>query len=330
MISHTSNILVLLFFLCTTLFISFSYSTSFPTQYSILGPNLDRDLSKDDAMLLFQQWKKEHGRVYNDLDEMTKRFEIFVSNLNYITGSNAKRMSLSPSHHHHLLGASKFADLSPTEFKEMYLLHDFEMATDDNGMKGINEVSCQAPSSLDWRQKGVVTPVKSQGTCGSCWAFSAAGAIEGVNAIATGELINLSVQQILDCDPESNGCYVGYVDKAFDWVMSNGGIALDANYPYEGEKLTCQSSMIVHNTATIDGYGHVPQSDEGLLCATAKQPVNVCLNANEFQFYHSGIYDGENCAPTDYTNHCLLIVGYDSKEGQDFWILKNSLGDNGD
>ncbi|MED6112019.1 hypothetical protein PIB30_057773 [Stylosanthes scabra] len=280
-------------------------------------------------MLLFQLWKKEHGRVYNDLEEMSKRFEIFVSNLNYITGSNAQRksQSSSPSRHHHLLGVSKFADLSPTEFKEMYL-HDFEMAN-DNGMNGNNELlSCKAPSSLDWRQRGVVTAVKNQGTCGSCWTFSAAGAIEGVNAIATGELISLSEQQILDCDPESKGCHEGYVYQAFNWVMSNGGIALDATYPYEGKKLTCQSSQIVHNNATIDGYGHVPQSDKGLFCATAKQPVSVCLNAVDFQFYHSGIYDGQNCAPTDYSNHCVLIVGYDSIEGQDFWIVKNSWGEN--
>ncbi|KAJ1403003.1 Peptidase C1A, papain C-terminal [Sesbania bispinosa] len=279
MISHTSS-LFLFFFICTTLLLCLVSSSSIPTQYSsILGPNLDKLPSEDEAIKLFQLWKKEHGRVYKDLDEMTRKFEIFLSNLKYITESNAKR----ESPHGSLLGLNKFADFSAKEFQEKYL-HDIDMPMEYTTMK-LDDLPCDAPSSLDWRSKGAVTGVKDQGDCGSCWTFSAAGAIEGINAIATRRLISLSEQELLDCDHISQGCNSGWVDAAFNWVKRNHGIALEHDYPYNGRQ------------------------------------------AADFHLYTHGIYDGANCpVNSDATNHCVLIVGYDSIDGQDFWIVKNSWG----
>ncbi|XP_014624184.2 ervatamin-B [Glycine max] len=291
-------------------------------QYSILGPNLDKLPSQDETIQLFQLWRKEHGLVYKDLKEMAKRFEIFLSNLNYIIEFNAKRSSPSG----YLLGLNNFADWSPSEFQEIYL-HSLDMPTDSAPKLNGPLLSCIAPASLDWRNKVAVTAIKNQGSCGSCWAFSAAGAIEGIHAITTGELISLSEQELVNCDRVSKGCNGGWVNKAFDWVISNGGITLEAEYPYTGKDGGNCNSDKVPIKATIDGYEQVEQSDNGLLCSIVKQPISICLNATDFQLYESGIFDGQQCSSSSkYTNHCVLIVGYDSSNGEDYWIVKNSWG----
>ncbi|CAL0304566.1 unnamed protein product [Lupinus luteus] len=123
----------------------------------------------------------------------------------------------------------------------------------------------------------------------SCWAFSTAAGIEGINAISTGKLIGLSEQQLMDCDKKSNACNGGLVKNALDWVVSNGGIASDADYPYKGKNETCRKPPEVKNSAFVKGYNHLPNSDNEILCATAIQPISVCLNATGFKNYESVI-----------------------------------------
>ncbi|TKY71830.1 P34 thiol protease [Spatholobus suberectus] len=321
-ISHTSNLFLLFLFTVCTALICFSSSSSIPGQYySILDANLDKLPSQDEAIQLFQLWKREHGRVYKDLEEMAKKFEIFVSNLKDIVESNAKRTSPSS----YLLGLNQFADWSPKELQETYL-HELAMPANSR-MEDLNDLPCNAPPSVDWRLNGVVTDVKNQLQCGSCWAFSATGAMEGINAIVTGNLISLSEQELVDCDPVSHGCSGGWVDAAFRWVIGNNGIASELDYPYNGTNGACKASTIL-NSATIDGYSPVAPSDNGLLSATVKQPTTVYFNVvNDFFNYKSGIYDGPNC-PVNSTsiNHAMLVVGYGSENGVGFWIVKNSWG----
>ncbi|KAE9621271.1 hypothetical protein Lal_00023682 [Lupinus albus] len=319
------------------LFLIFFIITTFITLFMLYYPNssqkvhikhLDKHLSEDEVIQLFKDWKKEYGRVYKDNEEMAKKFVIFTSNLNYIIESNARRNSPSS----HILGLNKFSDWSQEEFKETYL-NQKEMAIDsdiptDNGIELKEIAYSEPPSSLDWRKKGAVSAVKHQGTCGCCWAFSAVGGIEGINAIATKKLITLSTQELVDCDTASCGCKNGRETNGWNWVIKNGGIASDAAYPYKAEKGTCQASKIA-NSATISSFAKVAISEDALWRATAIQPISVNVDSRDFQYYtkHTGILDGRNCKNTTDTNHAVLIVGYDrSKAGVDYWIVKNSWG----
>ncbi|CAL0304567.1 unnamed protein product [Lupinus luteus] len=318
MISQTSLFFLISFIVTTS--ISLSSSSPILTQYSILGPNLDKYPSQDDAIKLFQIWKKEHSRVYNDLQEMSKRFDIFISNLNDIIDSNAKRMSSSD----YILGLNKFADWSNEEFEETYLNNNVDMPEEDSDMKLNDDLTPYVPSSLDWRKKGAVTEVKNQGRCGSCWAFATVAGIEGINAVARGKLISLSEQQLVSCDKNSHGCKGGRVKNGLDWVLKNGGIASEENYPYIAKNGTCTRK--VKSSAYIDGYRRLTNSDNALLSATVIQPIIACLNATGFKHYQRGIFNGRYCKKTTFTSHCVLIVGYNSYNGVDYWIAKNSWG----
>ncbi|CAK8530698.1 unnamed protein product [Lathyrus sativus] len=299
-----------------------------PNHYSLISePILDELPNEDEVLRLFQQWKKEHGRVYSDLEEMTKKFDTFVSNLKFIVETNAKRDLPNSA----FLGLTNFADLSMKEYKEKYMTLKTE-AIDILNDDDVQEVTCSdPPSSLDWRSRGAVTPIKQQGDCGCCWAFASVGAIEGIVAIKTGNLVPLSEQELLDCEPSGN-CDGGLVSKGLNWVTRNKGIASQHDYPYTATKDDCRSSQPqIKNSpgSGIDSRQRLQISDRALLCAVAKQPIIVSVYAEspKFKEYKGGLFRGEDC-PLDSTNvtHGMVVVGYNSEGGEDYWILKNSHG----
>ncbi|KAJ1426136.1 Peptidase C1A, papain C-terminal [Sesbania bispinosa] len=289
-----------------------------PSEYSILGDDqLDKFSSSEEKV--FQLWQKEHGREYRNQEEKANRFQIFKMNLKYINEMNAKRKS--PLQHR--LGLNKFADMSPEEFSKSYLQQIKVPSNLDN--RRLKDSCENLPASVDWREKGAVTEVRDQGDCQSHWAFSVTGAIEAINKIVTGNLITLSAQQLVDCDPASNGCAGGYYFNAFGYVIDNGGIDTEANYPYIAKNGTCKVNA--NKVVSIDNLLVLDGSEDALLCRVSKQPVSVSLDATGLQFYTGGVYDGENCTKNSrYTTLVALIVGYDSVDGEDYWIVKNSWG----
>lgn len=195
-----------------------------------------------------------------------------------------------------------------------------------DGLDGF-ESGVEAPDSVDWRINGAVTAVKDQGSCGACWAFSATGAIEGINKIATGSLVSLSEQELIDCDKSYNsGCEGGLMDYTYQFVVDNHGIDTEEDYPFQMKDKSCDKQKLKRHVVTIDGYKDVPSNNEKqLLKAVATQPVSVgiCGSERAFQLYSKGIFTGPCSTALD---HAVLIVGYGSENEVDYWIIKNSWG----
>ncbi|GAV67980.1 Peptidase_C1 domain-containing protein/Inhibitor_I29 domain-containing protein [Cephalotus follicularis] len=301
-----------------------------PSEYSIIGRDLDQFVTEERVLELFQQWKEKHSKVYKHAEEAEKRLENFKRNLKYVIEKNADKKQS----HGFRVGLNKFADMSNEEFKKTHLSKVKKPITKKRNPFGSTRrkvVSCDAPSSLDWRKYGIVTAVKDQGECGSCWAFSTTGAIEGIDALVTGDLVSLSEQELVDCDTTNDGCDGGYMDYAFEWIIRNGGIDTESDYPYtssDGLDGTCDVTKEETKVVTIDGYEDVDESDSALYCATAKQPISVGMDGSavDFQLYTSGIYDGDCSDDPNDIDHAVLIVGYGSEDGEDYWIVKNSWG----
>ncbi|KAL0345176.1 UNVERIFIED_CONTAM: Senescence-specific cysteine protease SAG39 [Sesamum radiatum] len=269
-----------------------------------------------------EEWMEQYGRIYKNDEEKMMRFKIFKDNVEFIEAFNAA--GTRP----YKLGINAFADQTNEEFKAAR-----------NGLFKVQKLSkvtpfkyenvSALPSSMDWRKKGAVTPVKDQGQCGSCWAFSAIGATEGINQISTGKLISLSEQEIVDCDRTSQdqGCEGGYMEDAFEFIIGKQGIASESTYPYSATDGTCNKKEESPIAAKITSYEKVPINNEkALLKAVAKQPVSVSIDAGgtAFQFYSSGVFTGDCGTDLD---HGVTAVGYGkTTDGTKYWLVKNSWG----
>ncbi|KAA0703378.1 Cathepsin S [Triplophysa tibetana] len=185
------------------------------------------------------------------------------------------------------------------------------------------------PDNVDWREKGYVSSVKMQGACGSCWAFSSVGALEGQLKKTTGKLMDLSPQNLVDCSTKygNKGCNGGFMDAAFQYVIDNGGIDPETSYPYEGVEKQCRYNPSQH-VANCTRYNFVRQGDEDALKQTVAEvgPISVAIDATRPQFimYRNGVYNDATC--TKKVNHAVLVVGYGTLDGKDYWLVKNSWG----
>ncbi|EFJ44502.1 hypothetical protein VOLCADRAFT_76255 [Volvox carteri f. nagariensis] len=283
--------------------------------------------AKANPMAAFQQWMMQYTKAYaNDIKELETRFSVWLENLNYILAYNARTTS-------HWLHLNAFADLTTDEFRNR-LGYDFKARQASNRLQSSpfiydNVDANQLPTEIDWRKKGAVTEVKNQGQCGSCWAFATTGSVEGINAIVTGELASLSEQELVDCDTdEDRGCSGGLMDYAYQWIIKNGGLDTEDDYPYTAEDGVCVAAKKNRRVVTIDGYVDIPENDEvALKKAAAHQPIAVAIEADakSFQLYGGGVYDDPTCGTS--LNHGVLVVGYgkDPHFGN-YWIVKNSWG----
>ncbi|KAJ8761372.1 hypothetical protein K2173_001502 [Erythroxylum novogranatense] len=258
-----------------------------------------------------EMWMAHYGRVYKDSAEKEKRFKIFTENLEFIESFN--KAGIKP----YKLGINKFADLTNEEFKSPRNGYNKMSRTTSLGAKSFRYGNITAvPSTMDWRNKGAVTPVKDQGQCGCCWAFSAVAAMEGITKLSTGKLISLSEQELVDCDTsgDDQGCEGGLMDNAFDFIIQNQGLTTEANYPYQGADGTCNTNKAANSAATITSYEDVPANDEeALLKAVANQPVSVAIDAggSAFQFYKSGVFTGDCGNDLD---HGVTAIGYGASD----------------
>lgn len=277
----------------------------------------------------WEHFKTKFNKNYEPNEEIARRLiweqhvaRIMDHNINYDLGLKSYR-----------LGLNEYSDLSHEEFVQRM-----------NGLKrGVNSTTKSAytfmrlsnvvlPDTVDWRKEGLVTEVKNQKQCGSCWAFSATGSLEGQHKKKTGKLVSLSEQNLMDCSgPEGNsGCEGGLMDQGFQYVKDNGGIDTEKSYPYEAKDGKCRFKR--NNVgATCSGYVDIPSGDEDALKqATATiGPISVAIDASADSFltYKGGVYDEEDCSTSE-LDHGVLVVGYGTTEGGvDYWLVKNSWGE---
>ncbi|XP_020089331.1 fruit bromelain-like [Ananas comosus] len=274
----------------------------------------------DPMMKRFEEWMAQYGRVYNDNDEKMRRFQIFKNNVNHIETFN------NHSENSYTLGINQFTDKTNNEFISQYTGVSLPLNIETELVESFDDVDISAVAqSIDWRDYGAVTSVRNQGSCGSCWAFSAIATVEGIYKIKTGYLVSLSEQEVLDC-AVSYGCKGGWVDKAYDFIISNNGVTSAAYYPYQGYKGTCAANS-VPNSAYITGYTYVQRNNErSMMYAVSKQPIAALIDAsgNNFQYYRGGVYSGP-CGTS--LNHAITIIGYgQDSSGTKYWIVRNSWG----
>ncbi|KAL3627511.1 hypothetical protein CASFOL_028874 [Castilleja foliolosa] len=266
---------------------------------------------------LFESWIEKHGKTYNSFEEKLHRFEIFKDNLKYIDDRNKVVSGYK-------LGLNGFSDLSHEEFKntrlglkidQSMIMSKYE-STQEFMYKDVNAL----PESVDWRKSGSVTRVKNQGQCGSCWAFSAVAAVEGINQIRTKKITSFSEQQLIDCDTAyDGGCVGGNTQNAFDYIQTNG-IRMENEYPYTGKSGTCKRNKA--GLVKISGFQVVPENDqESFMKALAHQPVSLDIEGcgRDFHLYKWGVFNGK-CGTR--LTHSVTAIGYE----KNYIIVKNSWG----
>ncbi|MED6126129.1 hypothetical protein PIB30_075358 [Stylosanthes scabra] len=293
--------------------------------------NTNQQRTNDEVMTMYEEWLVKHQKVYNGLGEKDKRFQVFKDNLAFIDEHNNN----AQNNNTYKLGLNRFADLTNEEYRAMYLGTKSDpnrrlmKAKISTGNRYAYTARDRLPVHVDWRSKGAVAPVKDQGGCGSCWAFSTIAAVESINQIVTGKLVSLSEQELVDCDKAFNeGCNGGLMDYAFEFIIANGGIDTEQDYPYKGVDGTCDPSRRNAKVVSIDGYEDVPVNDEkALKKAVAHQPVSVAIEASgrALQLYDSGVFTGRCGTSLD---HGVVVVGYGTENGLDYWLVRNSWGKN--
>ncbi|XP_073327852.1 pro-cathepsin H [Pagrus major] len=270
----------------------------------------------------FKTWMSQHNRAYS-IQEYSERLQIFTENKRRVDKHNA-------GNHSFTMGLNQFSDMTFAEFKKSFLWSEPQncSATKGNYLRS----NGPNPDSIDWRKKGnYVSPVKNQGSCGSCWTFSTTGCLESVTAINKGKLLLLSEQQLVDCagDFKNHGCNGGLPSQAFEYIMYNKGLMTEEDYPYTAYDDTCvykpeKAAAFVKSVVNITAYNEKEMQD----AVATRNPVSFAFEVtDDFMLYTQGVYTSTHChKTTDKVNHAVLAVGYGEENGSPYWIVKNSWG----
>lgn len=289
---------------------------------------------------MFTEFVKQHNRVYPH-QEFFHRYHQFKANHARVIKHNAEA---AKGVHTYTLGMNRFADLSSAEFRQVMLRQIKSAKQHAHGHGQASKIAIQptpyqprhkhdVPAAIDWRSKDAVTSIKDQGNCGSCWAFAAAGAMEGVSALKSGKLEDFSEQQLVDCVEQ--GTYTcdtgGEFQGAFSYASGPAGIETAQAYPYLGSSGNACKENKEQQQTQFKGYHNVSVCDEAAMrSAVSENPVAVAIDAGgpNFQLYEAGVYQDDQCSNSiDGVNHAVLVVGYGhSEKGGDYWIVKNSWG----
>nr|XP_023025726.1 cathepsin L-like proteinase [Leptinotarsa decemlineata] len=265
---------------------------------------------------LWVEFKNKHGKTYKSLREEKLRFGIFQEKLREIESHNAKYEEGEVSYS---LRVNQFSDLTSDEFARK--LNEKSVLKATKPRKTVN-VATNIPDSINWVEKGAVLPVRDQKDCESSYAISAVEGIEGQIFIKYNETIALSAQQLVDCGVYPNGCLEEPVRDTLDYLVDTG-LTTEADYPYTGVQGKCiRGNRSVH----IRGYFFLSNDEIDLKNQVATVgPISVTLNTHQWQSYGKGIFDNPECSAS-VINHSVLVVGYGSENGQEYWLIKNSWG----
>jgi len=306
------------------------------SSYSDVGSFIDDYISDNFVSLEwhprwvdFLDFIKCFNKEYN-VNDIESRFNNFLKNLDFIEHNE----------YSFKLGLNSYADLSQEEFQHFVKSGGYgnknQMIDIKRNLLRVDRTSsCSAfkskmlasslPSSIDWREKNAVTAVKDQGHCGSCWSFSATGSMEGAWAIKTGNLLSFSEQQLIDCSTlyGNSGCSGGLMENGFDYAIDKG-MCNESELPYKAvDGLCSECNKVAHFSGCVD----VTSSNQlHLQEALSYGPVSVAIEADTlvFQFYKSGVINDVKCGTN--LDHGVLVVGYGTEDGNDYWIVKNSWG----
>jgi cysteine peptidase B len=276
-----------------------------------------------DEKRMFEDFKMTYGRIYKS-EEESKRFDCFRQTLAKIDERNAK----GAEQH----GVNQFTDLCAEEFARKYLGTRVNKTS-----AGLKQAARPAEGrKIDWREKGAVVPVQNQGQCGSCWAFTATINMAAQWFLKGHELTLLSTEEVIQCsgDEGNMGCNGGEPDWAFKWVIANGGIDSNADYPYtsgSGNTGDCKTDKLKKIVASFSSYFDLPHDEKAMGDWVYEHgPVSMAIDATTWQTYTGGIMS--NCDTTE-VDHGSTIVGYDDTNNPPYWIVQNmwgtSWGENG-
>uniref|UniRef100_A0A1B6CUB5 Cathepsin L n=1 Tax=Clastoptera arizonana TaxID=38151 RepID=A0A1B6CUB5_9HEMI len=305
--------------------------------FAVVTVFIEAHVFSDVLLKEWEAYKLEYNKKYSTTDEDKSRMNVFTDNKIKILKHNLLFYKGIVSYK---MGLNNFSDMYQHEIlrrkgynprREEGNSVNSSSLDEEEASYYIEPENVVLPASVDWRTKGAVTDIKDQGDCGSCWAFSATGSLEGQHFRKIGTLVSLSEQNLLDCSWKfgDQGCNGGLMDDAFKYVKANHGIDTETSYPYRAMDGACKYRP---NTSGCNctGYVDIPTGSEAKLQAAVATigPVSVAIDASldSFMNYRSGIYYDAECS-SEFLDHGVLVVGYGtSPKGQDYWIVKNSWG----